>query len=251
MLLFTRFEELSLFCANAVEEGDMENSARMQRMITTMEEPKSRYLLKFELGVVTIVCDKLIKATYNLEGDSCCSLVTYDMIVHFQDWLNTHIDHLTFPGVMDVVEDFVTNIMGGEELYEGKDMDTMTAEACESARSILIGGVNYFNSTIMEKLSADLEIFMMCRFANPLAMRHKVALPGCILEFKAVLQKLKRFPAVVINRMVGEWNIYKRLVRDFPPTQSEGVFKFQIWSSGPHTILLYQNCHDSLGSACH
>ena len=41
--------------------------------------------LKFELGVVRIVGKSLIQATYNLEGDNCCALVTYGTIMNCKD----------------------------------------------------------------------------------------------------------------------------------------------------------------------
>ena len=98
----------------------------------------------------------------------------------------------------------------------------------DHARKILMGGVKYFNDTIMEKLDSDLKIFMVCRFANPIAMRSRVVAPGTILEFKAALESVARFPAATVSKIIGEWNTYKRLINDFPPTQSEGVFKFQM-----------------------
>ena len=226
-LLYKRFDDLSRFCETTDLEGDMERSVRMQRIVSTMAEPESRLLLKFELGVLSIVCDKLIKATYDLEGDSCCSLVAYDTIVDCQEWLNIHTEHLTFPGVSEVVSDFVDNLMDDEE-YKERDRDAVLDDASDHARQILLGGVTYFNSTIMEKLSADLEIFMVCRFANPIAMRQRVQDPGCIMEFKAGLKSLQRFSTETVNNIVGEWNTYKRLLREFPSTQSEGVFKFQV-----------------------
>ena len=89
--------------------------------------------------------------------------------------------------------------MDGEEEYRGKDRDTLL----DHARQILSGGVAYFNSTIMGKLSSDIEIFKMCRFANPIAMRQRVQAPECIMEFKAALESLRRFPTETVNNIVG------------------------------------------------
>ena len=227
-LLYQRFQDLSRFCETAELEGDMERSVRMQRIVSTMEDPERRSLLKFELGILSIVCDKLVKATYNLEGDNCCSLVAYDTVVECQEWLNTHTQHLTFPGVSEILSDYVDIIMDGEEEYRGKDRDTLLDDASDHARQILSGGVAYFNSTIMGKLSSDIEIFKMCRFANPIAMRQRVQAPECIMEFKAALESLRRFPTETVNNIVGEWNTYKRILRELPSTESEGVFKFQV-----------------------
>ena len=227
-LLYKRFEDLSRFCETADLEGDMERSIRMQRIVSTMEELEKRCLLKFELGILSIVCDKLIKATYDLEGDSCCSLVAYDAIVDCQEWLNTHTDHLTFPGVSEVLADYVNKIMDDEDQHRGKDRDTLMENASDHARQILSGGVAYFNSTIMGKLSSDLEIFAICRFANPIAMRQRVQDSRCIMEFRDALKSLQRFSTDTVNKIVGEWNTYKRILRDFPSTHSEGNFKFQV-----------------------
>ena len=38
----------------------------------------------------------------------------------------------------------------------------------KKAKSILRGGIKYFNHTIVDKLAADLEVFKTCRFANPI-----------------------------------------------------------------------------------
>ena len=177
----------------------MERSIRMQRIVSIMEQLEKRCLLKFELGILSIVCDKLIKATYDLEGDSCCSLVAYDTIVDCQEWFNTRTDHLTFPDVSEVLADNVDKIMDGEDQHRGKDRDTLIENASDHARQILSGRVAYFNSTIMGKLSPDLEIFAICRFANPIAMRQRVQDPGCIMEFRDALKSLQRFSTDNVN----------------------------------------------------
>ena len=178
--------------------------------------------------VRSIAFDKLIKATYDLEGDSCCSLVAYETIVGCQEWLNTHTDHLTFPGVHEVLADYVDKVMDGEDQLRGKDRDTLIEDATGHTRQILSGGVAYFNSTIIGKLSSDLEIFAICRFANPIAMRQRVQDPGYIMEFRDALKSLQRFSTDTVNKIVDEWNPYKRILRDFPSTHSEGIFKFLV-----------------------
>ena len=152
----------------------------------------------------------------------------YDTVVDCQEWLNTHIEHLTFPGTSEIVYEHVEKRMDGEEQYRGQNCDNLLDDASDHARQILSGGVAYFNSTIMGKLSSDLEIFAICRFANPIAMRQRVQDPGCIMEFRDALKSLQRFSTDTVNKIVGEWNTYKRILRDFPPTQSEGIFKFQV-----------------------
>ena len=138
-------------------------------------------------------------------------------------------DHLTFPGVSEVLPDYVDKIIDGEDQHRGKDRDTLIVDASDHhARQILSGGVAYFNSTIMGTLSSDLEIFAICRFANPIAMRQRVQDPGCVMEFRDALKSLQRFSTDTVNKIVGEWNAYKRILRDFPSTHSEGIFKFQV-----------------------
>jgi hypothetical protein len=51
--------------------------------------------------------------------------------------------------------------------------EVLSEDIRAKAKSILKGGIKYFNHTIMGKLAEDLEIFKSCRFANPIWMRDK------------------------------------------------------------------------------
>jgi hypothetical protein len=153
---------LAVFCATADGDGDMERSIRMERLKTTMGDDVTRGLLKFELGVVCIVGKCLIQATYNLEGDNCCSLVTYNTIQECSDWLNDNYQNLTFPGMTEVIDDCVATLLGDKEVYNNMNAVELKTDMQTKARSILKGGVKYFNRTIIGKLSDDLEIYKTC-----------------------------------------------------------------------------------------
>lgn len=52
--------------------------------------------------------------------------------------------------------------------YDGMTRDEAKDDIFKKAKSILRGGIKYFNHTIVDKLAADLEVFKTCRFANPI-----------------------------------------------------------------------------------
>ena len=85
-------------------------------------------LLKLHLAVLTLVGGHFVSATYNLEGDKCCSLVTYHTIKDCESWLNDHYDYLTYPGIAAEIEDCVTTLIGGNESYEGMGVDELKAD---------------------------------------------------------------------------------------------------------------------------
>ena len=100
-----------MFCMTA------ENDARVSRLAETMENVEKRSILKFELGVVTIVGQKMLKATYNIEGDSCCALITYDIVQDCSDWLTDHYENMTFPGVRGEIKSCVDTMLDGKETF--------------------------------------------------------------------------------------------------------------------------------------
>ena len=184
--------------------------------------------LKFELGVVGIVGKIMIQATCNLEGNKYCSLLVYNTIIEYSDWLNENYDNLTFPGMSNVVDDCVTTLLGDNVLYEGMGKDALTEHIREKAKLSVHGGVKYFNDTIMGKLRDDLEIYKTCRYANPIWMRDNFQVPNFADIFRVAVTKLNRFHNPQIESMVHELINYKREVSDFRRTDDEGVYNVQL-----------------------
>jgi hypothetical protein len=111
IFLLESFDSLAAFCATADGDGDMDLGERMKRLKTTMEDDVSRAFLRFELVVVGIVGVKIIQATYNIEGDKCCALLTYDTIMECHDWLNDKYTNLSFPGLSEVMDECVATLL--------------------------------------------------------------------------------------------------------------------------------------------
>ena len=230
LLIFLRenFENLAVFCATAVVDGDMERSTRMQRLKDTMADDVTRSCLKFELGVVCIVGKCMIEATHYLEGDFCGSLVTYSTIQDCADWLNENYEELTFPGMAEVIDDCVSTLLGEDEEYDSMNPVELRDYMKIKAKNILKGGVKYFNHTIMGKLSDDLEIYKTCRYANPVWMRDVFGDRNLPRDFAAAITNLGRFPKRKIDNMVDELIKYKREVADFRRADDEGLFTVQM-----------------------
>ena len=225
--MFLRFDDLISFCMTAEADGDMERSARMKRLSDTVSCDEQRAILRLQLAVLTLVAGHLVSATYNLEGDKCCSLVTYDTIKDCESWLNDHYEHLTYPGIEAEIEDCVKTLIGGNESYEGMGVDELKTDLRDKIKIILDGAVKYFNNTLIIKLSPDVEIYRTCKFANPIAMRHVMLSPNTLLDFKEAVKNLQRFTRNEVENMAGEWHQYKRLVHEFEMLPSDSTMDGQ------------------------
>lgn len=158
------------------------NGSRVSRLAETMESIEKRSILKFELGIVTIVGESMMKATYNLEGDSCCALITYDIVQDCNDWLTEHYENLTFPGVHAEIDTCADTLLDGDESFQDMDRPALIDFIFNKGQEIILGGVKYFHRTIIEILASDLEVYKTCRYANPISMRNKFDSPNIILQ---------------------------------------------------------------------
>ena len=73
--MFLRFDDLISFCMTAEADGDMDRS-----LSDTVSCEAQCAIVRLQFAVLNLVAGHLVSATYNLEGDKCCSLVTYDTI---------------------------------------------------------------------------------------------------------------------------------------------------------------------------
>ena len=127
-----------------------------------MESPKQRGMLRFQLAVLTITGGHLYTATYNLEGDSCCSFVADDIIKDCENWLTDHYDYLTYPDLKQEMNDCVNTLLNGCEIIEELSGDAPFDDLEVKAKSILNGAVDYFHGTIIVKLASDIELYETC-----------------------------------------------------------------------------------------
>ena len=222
------FEDLVLFCMTAEEDGDIKRSLRMRRLAEVMESPKQRGMLRFQLAVLTIAGGHLYSATYNLEGDNCCSLVAYDTIKDCENWLTDHYDYLTYPGLKQEMNDCVSTLLNGCETFEELSGDALFDDLEVQAKTILKGAVDYFHGTIIVKLASDIELYKTCRYANPVAMRQAIGRPDTLVQFKRAAQDLNFFAVADVEQMGGEWHLYKRFVNEFEVLPSENTFNIQM-----------------------
>ena len=227
IFLQKNFDLLVTFCMTAEKDGDM-NGARVTRLADTVDDIYKRAILKFELGIVTIVGSKMVKATYNLEGNSCCALITYDTVQDCSGWLQEHYEHMTFPGVDSEIQRCVDTLLGDEEQYLDMDRTALLSYVFKKGQDIILGGVKYFQRTIIEILAADLEVYKTCRYSNPISMRNNFESTCVMIDFREAVKSLNRFSTAAIEEMVGEWPKYKRFVRDLAIDHDEGNPKVQM-----------------------
>jgi len=191
--------------------GDMEGGVRIARLRATMRDPIQRALLFLELGVVSIVCAPLIKATYNLEGDGCNSLVTYDIIQFLKAWFDTHTEGLTFPGLQPMFDTAIDALMLTTFLGRSPDRSLYVNNLRTKVYLMVQGAREYFNNTIIGTLAAEVALYKTCKLVNPIAMQHFASLP----EFTAAVRSLNRFNDAAINAMSVEYSTYRALIITF------------------------------------
>ena len=222
------FEDLITFCMTAVEDGDIDRIERLKRLATTMTCNEKRGILRFQLAVLTIVGGRLLAATYNLEGDDCCSLMAYDTIKDCENWLNDHFEFLTYPGLTQEMYDCVSTLMDENEIFNGKTAEDLYEDLRVQAKAILRGALDYFNDTIIVKLASDIELYKTCRYANPVAVRQVIGRQDSLVQFKKAAEELQFFTSAEIDQMGGEWYVYRRLVNEFESIDNENTYDIQM-----------------------
>ena len=93
--------------------------------------------------------------------------MAYDAIVALHDWLQDHTGNLDFPGIDDALDECAAIV----ELSINETLDQFKATLLNMVAPIPRKCLQYFENTIINKLSADLQIFKACRYVNPIAFR--------------------------------------------------------------------------------
>jgi hypothetical protein len=162
-----QFDDLIRWVTTSADNGDMDAGVRIRRLRLCIETLPRRRILKLETRVICIIFRPLIQTTYILEGDSCTAVVAYDAIAALHDWLQEHTCNLSFPGIDDALEECAA--IG--ELPMNQTLDQFKATLLNMVAPIAQKCLQYFENTIINKLSADLQIFKACRYVNPMAFR--------------------------------------------------------------------------------
>ena len=147
---------------------------------------------KLEVAVVTIVFKPCVEATYLLEGDNCCSLITYEVIQQrLNAWFGDHLSTLTFPELDAVIDETAAS------------MNETVPQIHDRIHVIMDSAVQYFNSRINEILSEDINLYRICGMANPVMLRRFEEPDRAI--FREPLTQLEYIDATVITNMMMEY----------------------------------------------
>ena len=106
LTMLRRWATLEIFVTTAVNIGALiEDGALITRIQGIFTNPTKKATLKLETSVVVIVFKTCVEATYLLEGDNCCSLITYEVIQRLNAWFGDHLTLLTFPDLDAVIDE--------------------------------------------------------------------------------------------------------------------------------------------------
>ena len=181
------------------------------RLVQMMTDDISRANLRLELSLVVIVAAPLVKATYNLEGDGPCSLIAYKQLLNCKVWFETHLQHLTFPYLLEEIENAVQVLsplqFNNDDVLARESLKTRVRSAIEPAWS-------YFRNKVFGDLGPDIAIYATLRYCNPFSikrMNYRVNL----IELRGGIEALGHFTALDVNRILSEFPTYILLCEQF------------------------------------
>lgn len=218
------------------------NGKRIKRLRELFSTIKERALLKLEMNVISLVCHKLIKYTYILEGDGAVSLVAYDIIQDVIDWFNSYAQNLTFPALREngqlliesmqkCISTYVTTIQAPNPSISKEERDQIREEATSVVRTIVDAMKQYFEGTVLVKLNRDIKLYHACRLMNPIKMRE---LKTPVEDFVETIKIFKRFSLTniyvteSIDGFKDEWTKFLRVCSELPINEGDGEFVNQI-----------------------
>jgi hypothetical protein len=225
LFLHCNWNEFIRFITTAETIGEVTGN-KIGRLKAVIDDPGLCAFLKLEVAVVSIVCKKLIQMTYVLEGDGPCSLIAYDCLFTGYNHLNDNVDD---PGSFSETFDD-GNIQRLREHMESCRDALVAIEYGDGLAADIIDGniktfvhlmvqsmLNYYKSVIFNAdsngesdatLQADIQLYDLCKSANPLAMR------GAGRNFdniRPAILALGRFSENEIDGMEREWKQYIRM----------------------------------------
>ena len=202
VLFHNEWATLENFVSTAVDIGDLnEDGALITRMINIFADQTEKAILKLEIAVVVIVFKQCVEATYLLEGDNCCSLITYEVVQRLNAWFGDHLTGLTFPGLQAPIAEAAASL------------NETVPEVEVRVHVIIDSAVAYFNSRINEILGEDVNLYRICGMANPVVLKRYVEPTKD--EFRQALMQLNYFSGTEIRDMMLEFDQYIACVRLF------------------------------------
>ena len=122
----------------ALQHVVLEDGSCINRLRDIIQTPHSFAILSLELWTVHLCAEILVKATYDLEGDSCTSLIAHEVIMGINQWFSTHLDDLTFPLLASKI-DMCAN-----------SLNIPLADVQQRVRGILEEGFEYFKKKVLQ-----------------------------------------------------------------------------------------------------
>ena len=218
VFIYENWERLLHFVNTATTNGQIEGSLILN-LQEAVRDPRRKEILRFEAAVIAKTCLPLIKETYTLEGDSCCSLIAYDIIQGLKDWFEVNLDTVSFQGLPEEIHITARELASAPEQQDAdviQLMDNMKAKAY----SMIEGAKDYFDRTILGILGEDIRKYQACRLVNPFYASVKLVRgnPQSIRlfmeEFQELVRGLGRFTDDEIRQMTQEIATYKGHLRD-------------------------------------
>ena len=126
-------------------------------------------------------------------------------------WFDTHTEGLTFPGLQPIIDTAIAALMLTHVL-EGSQDHLLYANNLKTKVHLMVQGAReYFNTTILGTLAAEIAVYKTCKLVNPIAMQLFASLP----DFTAAVRSLDRFNDADINAMSVEYSTYRHLIITF------------------------------------
>lgn len=148
---------------------DHNNGACIDRIRERLSNPSSKALLKYELAVIVVVNKHLVEATYNLEGKGAVSLFAYDIIINIDCYFSANADTCSFPDLDEYTNEYARQlVLIAEKAGETLNFNMAKEQAKKCCKQIVQPGIEYFKTTIMDKLKKDVALFKVCRYCNPM-----------------------------------------------------------------------------------
>ena len=220
---------------------------RIGRLKDIINNTTKRLSLKLEAAVVSIVFKRVVEATFILEGDGPCSIITYDMIMDLLEFFEDNIDipneQLNFHLLEPVLNECMKEEINSKEISEKRTLSKAEIEQVEKrvrkqAFDVCIKAYEYFEKTIYNikddgatsKLHDDMCIYYLCSFMDPISFRSKYRnecpdFDETILEY---IKDLHIFKEEQVLEMKNEWKTYWRRVMDINPTEDDGKPKYRM-----------------------
>jgi hypothetical protein len=201
------YTKVVAFITTAIQGGVGDSGARINRLLNIVNNPKNYSNLVLELMCVVVVARPLVQSTYKLEGDGPVALIAFDEIERINYWFNTHMENLSFPTMLQVINEFEGVLL---QYHDG------SIETFKSYIRAMIEPVHlYFNSRINGMMEADVAIYKTARFVNPISVAAQRPGVAVVTNLITVLNRFTDDDVILFTQGLSE---YQRLATNFVGT---------------------------------